>query len=252
MRVGERTATPDVYDRTSAVSVAPSWERGPARPTLRAGEVHVWLAPIDGAEIWTHLHTLSADERARCTRMPLASRRRFLATRAMLREILGAYLGIAPERVPIRARAGGKPELAAASTSVTFNVTHANDLAAVAVADRREVGIDIAGERLVEGWERIADRVFPATEVAALHASPPVERAAAFARAWARTEARLKAIGRGLTGGGERDGEGGFLRTYEFGNGGGWAGALAVDGEPERIRWWRFEACADAEDCGPA
>lgn len=145
----------------------------------------------------------------------------------------------------------GKPALTGASP-LRFNLTHAGDRAALAVAWEREVGIDlepIAPELDLPPFLAVA--CTPA-ETARIEALPPSERVAAFLTLWTIKEAYLKAIGAGLSREPRAiaidlspDGravvhdsrmESGSPRWSPrlLGAGTGWVAALAVDGaEPE-------------------
>jgi 4'-phosphopantetheinyl transferase len=168
--------------------------------TLGPNEVHVWriaLGRADGGEA-SLAATLSPDEQTRAARLPAAhARRRFVAARGALRTILGRYAGLAPAELRFCYGLRGKPALDLA-TPLRFNLSHSSELALLAVAHGREIGVDVEAIRADRELERIADRFFSAAEVAALRAAPPEERADAFYRCWTRKEAYIKAVGDGL------------------------------------------------------
>lgn len=142
---------------------------------------------------------LAPDERARVARLhSQRERERAQVARGRLRERLAARLGAPPEALRFALSAHGKPALAAPrGPPPHFNLSHAGGLAALALCDEVELGIDI--EALVPVKEKVAERFFSAREVAALAALPAGERLAAFHRCWTRKEAVLKALGDGLT-----------------------------------------------------
>lgn len=78
-------------------------------------------------------------------------------------------------------------------------MSHSCDVALIAVARDREVGVDV--ERLRDGvdLEGIARRFFSPTEVSALLALPQHHRQEAFFSCWTRKEAYIKARGSGLS-----------------------------------------------------
>jgi hypothetical protein len=170
-----------------------------ARPGT--GEVHLWRVDLDAPGI--DLGPLSADERARAARLLRDEpRRRWQAGRAALRTVLGGYLGIAPAAVQLRLGRRGKPALADPAASLRFNLSHSDELALIALARGREVGVDV---------ERIGER-------------PP-----SFYAEWTRREALGKCFG------------GGFAeppparpaRVVPLDVGEGWTAALAVAGTAE-------------------
>jgi 4'-phosphopantetheinyl transferase len=126
--------------------------------------------------------------------------RRWSISRGALREILGAELGVAPSSVQLRLGDHGRPRLdpAAHERDLDFNLSHSADLALVAAARGRRVGIDV--ERLRPGRNplRAADRYFSIAEVAAVRAFPEADRPLAFLRYWTAKEALAKGLGLGL------------------------------------------------------
>jgi 4'-phosphopantetheinyl transferase len=118
--------------------------------------------------------------------------------RARLRALLGALLGIAPERVPLRSSAFGKPEVS--SAGIHFNLSHARDVMLVAVSTDRPVGVDLEIPGPNEDPSPVVRAFFTARERDAWAALPPEEKLPSFYRAWTVKEAFLKARGGGLSG----------------------------------------------------
>jgi 4'-phosphopantetheinyl transferase len=173
-----------------------------AVPGLGRDEVHVWLAGLDVARQPDDLAPLSAEERRRAARFHFErDRRRFTAARSCLRRLLGAYLGVSPAAIAFGAGPQGKPHLAGppAASGLRFNLSHAGDLALIAVTREREVGADVECIRPVADLARLAASCFSPAERAQLLALQPDDRLAAFFRGWTRKEAYLKARGIGLS-----------------------------------------------------
>lgn len=157
------------------------------------------------AEVARSVAMLSRDEQARhATYTNVVVARRFARGRAMLREIIGCALGVAPDRIPLREGLHGKPALGrgARVRPLWFSVAHCEDLLLVALSRTWDVGVDLERSRAIEQWERVADRVLAPGERAQLrHAVDGGEDAGtAFLRHWCRVEAELKAIGCGIAG----------------------------------------------------
>lgn len=96
----------------------------------------------------------------------------------------------------------GKPSLAPGfdgSNRVRFNISNSGDMALIAVALDRELGVDVERIRDNLDHEGLAQRYFAAEERDRLQAMPEGERLAGFFDCWTRKEAFLKAIGKGLT-----------------------------------------------------
>jgi 4'-phosphopantetheinyl transferase len=123
---------------------------------------------------------LSCDERKRAARLrSQRDRRRFIAARACLRELLGRRLDIPAAALEIRRGPRGKPQLA--GSDWRFSVSHSDDVAIYAFARGREVGIDLEAVRAVPEASAIAGHAFA--------------DAKAFLRWWTRKEALFKALG---------------------------------------------------------
>jgi 4'-phosphopantetheinyl transferase len=215
----------------------------------------VWIARLglDPPRMSELEEYLDSAEQARAARFHRsADRDRFVATRGLLRELLGALLGVEPAAVELTVRDAGKPALARDAGDVRFNVSHSGERAAFAVARSREVGIDV--ERRREGFdaERVARRTFSPSELEAWRALPAAERSDAFYAAWTRKEAYAKGRGEGLGLALDRietaPGPSGRWRVVEGGRsaapawtvadldlGAGYAGAVAAEGEDWRL-----------------
>ncbi len=168
--------------------------------TLPPNSVHVWHFTL-GLDAAT-ADTLSAEERARAARLRFPEvRRRFVAGRMALRQILADYLNadLAALRIATASQ-GGKPYLPDTSPDAPlhFNFSHSADRALLAVA-RQPLGVDIERRRPLESLWTMAETVFTAEERAVLAALPQTSQQAAFFRAWVRKEAALKAEGTGIT-----------------------------------------------------
>ncbi|MBA3259576.1 MAG: 4'-phosphopantetheinyl transferase superfamily protein [Gemmatimonadales bacterium] len=83
-------------------------------------------------------------------------------------------------------------------STVRFNLAHSGDLALVAVARGREVGVDVERVPPARTIEEVGPLVFCARERERIEQLRPNRRGPAFARLWTRKEAYLKGDGRGL------------------------------------------------------
>jgi len=120
------------------------------------------------------------------------------ACRAALKRILGRYLGMNPQDVPIVYTPLGKPFLATPFDSLHFNLSHCNDIALVAVTGEGPIGVDVEPlDRAPEllSCEGTFCHFFETTWLP----EKLEERAAALLRVWTSKEATLKAAGTGLT-----------------------------------------------------
>ena len=189
--------------------LADAWRPAPAHepPPLTAEAVHVWRIPLErpgpADDAWA---VLSEEEQGRARRfVQERHRRRFVAAHAALRRILAGYTSLPARQLRFSTGPHGKPALAGPVTEsaprLEFNLSHSADLALVAVARERPVGVDL------ERWERdmnhleLAERFFSPFERESLRAL--AERhddlVSGFFAAWSRKEAYLKALGHGVT-----------------------------------------------------
>jgi 4'-phosphopantetheinyl transferase len=181
------------------------WEPiGGTRPWPGRHEVHVFSAWLDLPDERREAlaERLSAEERARAARFVFVrDRHHFLAARGLLRVILASYLDRAPEELSFHYGAYGKPALAAAGpgADLRFNVSHSHGLALFAIADGREVGVDVERIEAKADLQRLAEGFFAAREVEALRSLCPSEQPRAFFACWTRKEAFIKATGEGLS-----------------------------------------------------
>jgi 4'-phosphopantetheinyl transferase len=187
-------------------SPVPSEAAGPAAVAQGTPPdvVHVWRLPLAGsAALAAGLRPLlSGPERARAARLATpALADRFVLVRAALRILLGRYCGSAPERVRLETGPRGKPRLPSAcrGAGLEFNVSHAGDLAVLAFALGRAVGVDVEPVRSVPGMEEVVRHFASAAERRAFAALPPERWPTAFLAWWTRKEAFLKARGDGLS-----------------------------------------------------
>ncbi|MFJ7589413.1 4'-phosphopantetheinyl transferase family protein [Streptomyces sp. NPDC097617] len=145
---------------------------------------------------------LDAGEREKAARMRLPGlRHRYLAAHLGLRILLGGYLELPPQAVPLTREdcpccgdAHGRP--AVTGNPLHFSLSHTGDIAYIAVA-ALPVGVDI---EMTPSPETVTDviRSLHPDETTELNALTPAERPEALARLWSRKEACLKANGTGL------------------------------------------------------
>lgn len=179
-----------------------AWSHPPEALVLQHNEIHVWRLFL--SEIYKHTLSdfLAADELTRARQFHFTKdRENFIAVRGTLRLILGSYLNIAPERLKFCYNDYGKPALPAKfhEHAPHFNVSHSHNIALIAIARDREVGVDIEYIRSMETEDLIAEQFFSPREFKTLRSLPAYLQQTAFFTCWARKEAYIKAVGKGLT-----------------------------------------------------
>jgi len=222
---------------------ASPWQSPPDTPHLSEREAHVWHAALSRpADELDRLRALLVpDERTRADRFRFEKdRTQYTTTRAVLRLLLGQYLGIPPKAVVLEYTARGKPRLPGpdAEDTVHFNVSHSLGIGLVAFARGRQVGVDIEAIRDDVEWIKLAERFFSPREIIELRSLPEADRQRAFFGGWARKEAYLKAHGAGLSVGLNQ-----FTVSMTTP-----AALLEVAGQPEEASQW----CLHGLDVGPA
>lgn len=175
----------------------------PAIPTLAETEIHIWQASLAVSlnEREQFAQTLSADEQARANRFRFPrDAHRFVASRGILRALLGRYLQLPPAQIQFAYSDRGKPSLANPSTSVelAFNLSHSEDWMVCAIARGCCVGIDLESIRPVANLADLTQRFFSPREHTVIHALPDELRLRSFFQHWTCKEALLKATGDGL------------------------------------------------------
>lgn len=172
---------------------------------MKQGRIDVWrISCAPGADESEEL--LDDGERERAARFAREQgRRRFVVSHAQTRSILARYTGDDPSQLRFDRRClhcghptHGKPRIADTSEHVCFSLSHTGDLALLAVAAGREVGIDVEAAGRDVDHDGIVAAYFSAPERARLEALPEERRAKAFIRWWSRKEAVSKAVGLGL------------------------------------------------------
>lgn len=170
-------------------------------PMPRAAEdFEVVVARLDASpgEVRALQAHLSAEERQRAARFFFERhRRRFIVARAILRELLGARLGVRPAAVELVYGRSGKPRLA--NNAWRFSLSHCDDVALFAFSRAAEIGVDIEAMRPIRAADAIAAHFFSPREHEAYAALPSRDKLLGFLHCWTRKEAFVKALGGGLS-----------------------------------------------------
>lgn len=176
----------------------------PPRNEPPAGVVDLWLRrvrPQEPVDLWLP----APDERKRAARLVSdEARTLFVVGRSLLRVVLAGYLGLAPQalrldqRCPRCGAQHGKPRLAAPVSDLTFNLSHAQGLIALAVCRGREIGIDVEWRGRSATMPELVPLLLSAAERQALEEIPAARQPEVLLESWVRKEALLKATGEGL------------------------------------------------------
>jgi len=167
-----------------------------------AGEVHLWLLPLD-AETRVHgecVLSVSESGRAAGFRSP-ADASRFVISHAYLRRILAGYLRANPGDLLFSVSEFGKPSLphAEGGPDLRFNMAHSGDAALVAVSAEGQIGVDLEAVRPLDDLYAVARRCFSPRELDLLHSCDEPACTDMFYTFWTRKEAYVKARGNGMS-----------------------------------------------------
>lgn len=175
-----------------------------AHLALGADEIHVWwvLVELTPSKVAELTRILSQDEVERAASYAFGEhRRRFVVGRALLRTILGWYMGLEPGELRFVYGRNGKPALAASQEGrLQFSVAHSGELAAFAVALGAPLGLDIEVLRSLADADSLAERILSVAERTRFRRVSPDGRGRALFNAWTRKEAYVKATGEGIVG----------------------------------------------------
>jgi 4'-phosphopantetheinyl transferase len=166
--------------------------------------VEAWVIalPSDTDCIGSLLQVLDAEERTRGEEFHRASdRAKYVSAHAALRIVLAHYAGCDPHDLCFHPGEYGKPAIDRSRElpDIRFNLSHSGDLAAIAVTEALEVGIDIERIEPARANTAVAKRFFSDREVSDLMKLREEERTLGFFNCWTRKEAYIKARGEGLS-----------------------------------------------------
>jgi len=185
-------------------SLAEQWGSRPLDYEIDYNTVHVWRSRFQASYISQKkfVGSLSAEEMDRARRFVRESDRdRYIFAHALLRSILGTYLGCSPQDLVFGTNQYGKPFLVSpyGNNEIQFNLSHSRDMTLIAVARGTAVGIDVEYIRRVSDAHEIVDRFFSTHERRFLFSLSPTDFNEAFFACWTSKEAFAKGLGEGLS-----------------------------------------------------
>lgn len=145
---------------------------------------------------------LSSDELARVDALRFEhDRHDRLIARALVRTALSSETGVDPAAWRFTANEYGRPEIdhPAEHRGLRFNLSHAEGLIVLLVAQGREVGIDVEPVGRETRILEIANHFFAPSEAAALAKTPEACQRRRFFQFWTLKESYIKAKGMGLS-----------------------------------------------------
>lgn len=162
-----------------------------------------WLE-LDAVEAghWPGLEALLDDaERARAARYHFdRDRLVYVAAHALGRALLSDWAGGAPQNWRFQVVEHGKPEVVVpeGAARLRLNLSHTRGLAAAALVEDHDIGIDVEWLDRKAPTMDLARRFFAPAECTQLEALPEAAFVDTFLAFWTLKEAYVKAIGKGL------------------------------------------------------
>ncbi len=174
----------------------------PEKAVLSETHVDIWLIHIPDfvASVEEDLSLLDDYERQRAEAFRfLRDKESFVVAHAALRRILGNYLNLAPVAIRFQYNSFKKPHVAnEGAAKVSFNLSHSQQYALVAVTLSHDLGVDIEYMKKSRDLSQIAERFFSEKEFEEYHSLASEQKLEGFYNAWTRKEAFIKAMGQGL------------------------------------------------------
>ena len=169
--------------------------------SLKTDEVHIHLlkpgnCKASDEEMLDH----SEQQRAHLFKFS-RDRDLYVSAHIFLRQVLSRYAPVAPNDWQFTANAYGKPAIADPEYHwLHFNLSHTQGMVACAVANQRQLGVDVEhGQRRVD-VATLSQHVFSTLEAADVLSAPSQEdRERRFFTYWTLKEAYIKAKGMGLS-----------------------------------------------------
>lgn len=172
---------------------------------LSSNRVAVWWLSLDEIQDmdWGKLDSLLIEEeRERSERFHFdRDRLVYVAAHAACRGLLSYCLGGSPLSWRFSVEDHGKPELVCSPGQPRYrvNISHTRGLAAVALSQEHDIGVDVEWRQRNAPADQLARRMFAESERLRVEAAAGAEKLDLFLGFWTLKEAYVKAIGKGLS-----------------------------------------------------
>lgn len=167
-------------------------------------QIHIWTVDLDqwAAPDSETLPMLPKREKAKAERFRYEIlKTRYIKGRYALRLLLGMYLGTGFYHREFHINTYGKPSLKNTldQEAIQFNLSHSDNTCVCVFRQHGDIGVDVEKIKDLPDMDGIAERFFSPLEKEKLFSLPESARKKSFFQYWARKEALLKAMGRGLS-----------------------------------------------------
>ncbi|MFT5426724.1 MAG: 4'-phosphopantetheinyl transferase [Gammaproteobacteria bacterium] len=180
------------------------WQPTPDSLNLSHENIDVWLCDLKklSKNIDEFYSVLSEDEQERADKLKIEDKRQqYIITRGSLRKYLGLLTEADPAVFKFKYLKHGKPVLEEKPqyADISFNVSHSNDIALVAISQKHNIGIDVEKINYETDHQALVTRFFSKAEQSEFNNYSESSKAKAFCACWTRKEAFIKATGDGVT-----------------------------------------------------
>ncbi len=168
-------------------------------PLPPAGVAHLWTARPEAIAAGDVTRAPMTDDEVVRYRRYLSdeARQQYVATRVLVRRVLGGYLGCAPASLRFAEGEHGRPHLATPSP-VRFNLSNTRGLVVCLACAHYEVGVDVELASRAPELLGLAPNVFAPAELQGLRDLDAPSRPRRAVDLWTLKEAYIKARGLGL------------------------------------------------------
>ncbi len=174
--------------------------------SVKKRQVHIWLVDpttiTDPVMLDRYHALLTPEEHAKWQRYRFdKDKHQHLVTRALIRDTLSRYEPkVAPQDWRFELNPHGKPAIAnSLAKPLFFNLSHTQNLAALAITRTAEVGVDVEKIKPVEQVRGLAERCFSDGEIQYVFSGEANALMRRFFKLWTLKEAYIKARGCGLS-----------------------------------------------------
>ncbi len=179
------------------------WQPSPDSLSLSSENIDVWLCDLkklsDNTDEFYSI--LAEDELKRVEKLKIEGKKKqYIITKGSLRKYLGLLTEADPSVFKFKYLEYGKPVLEEPSryVDISFNISHSNDIALIAISRKCDIGIDVEKINHEVDHQALVSRFFSKAEQSEFNHYSASSKAKAFYACWTRKEAFIKATGNGI------------------------------------------------------
>jgi 4'-phosphopantetheinyl transferase len=157
---------------------------------------HLWCMNITETHAEALINILSENEKQKAGSYKFEiDRSKYVFCRGVLRLILGMYLRCEPQNIEILYDENGKPYLKESNGSISFNMSHSNDVVVYAFTASKRIGIDVEYIRSLRYLDDMAERLFDETGLKEFRQLSAEQKNLVYISYWTMKEACFKTTG---------------------------------------------------------